>query len=507
METIRKEQQEIIKKSNKLSTQLIIKLLGSALISLFWVTFVWNFWEKGIYVLGINAFIFLSLFLSLFLWTLHNKSKINSTDYIWIIPFCLITLSFLIYDNPFLKITNILVLPILFAVFYNYSFLENNTAKHWSFALFKNILKRIFSCFYKLEKSMTLYLKLIMPVNEYKRKIITKVIIGLILFLLIALTVFIPLLSSADAVFATKIQTIYNWIKEVFSISLIYSKIIAFIVLSIFITSILFAWSKKFSYEETKTETEKLDPIISSIILGGILLIYLLFLWVQLERLLIGQLPFDFKETVYLVKSGFWQLFFLSIINITIYFFTYRKTIPVVQRILGTFTFVSFLLLASAGYRMALYVTYYGFSYEKFFASYTVVYCTILFIWLISRLFINKKADILKFLVILFIWMYSVVTILPIEQFILRTNVKFKKLENSRIRLYESTILSPDVLGLVKKYNKEGVLDENTFNYDYTRDKMIESDKKVDWTPWIERQEKIISDKKWYEKNIMNLIN
>jgi hypothetical protein len=191
-------------------------------------------------------------------------------------------------------------------------------------------------------------------------------------------------------------------------------------------------------------------------------------------------------------------------INILIYFFTYRKTTLAVQRILSAFTITSLLLLISAGYRMALYVTYYGFSYEKFFASYTVLFCAILFVWLIAKVFSRKRANILKFLIILFLWMYAVVTIFPVEQFILRTNVVLSNIKESRIRLFEMTMLSPDVLSLVEKYERQGLLKESA-GY-LSRVGETKDNNYFDWSPWIERQEEIISDKIWYEKNLMNII-
>ena len=54
----------------------------------------------------------------------------------------------------------------------------------------------------------------------------------------------------------------------------------------------------------------------------------------------------------------------------------------------------------------------------------------------------------------------------------------------SKIKLFEMTMLSPDVLSQIKKYKTEGKLEED------------------DWNPWIEKQEKIIQDKKWYEATL-----
>ena len=89
----------------------------------------------------------------------------------------------------------------------------------------------------------------------------------------------------------------------------------------------------------------------------------------------------------------------------------------------------------------------------------------------------------------LFLWMFAVVSIFPIEQFIFRTNMALHNLKDSRIILSEMRMLSPDVLPLVKK-NKE---------------KMLLEGEGYDWNKWIEDQEKLISEKVWYERNVMNI--
>lgn len=60
---------------------------------------------------------------------------------------------------------------------------------------------------------------------------------------------------------------------------------------------------------------------------------------------------------------------------------------------------------------------------------------------------------------------------------------------DSKIQLFEMTMLSPDVLTQIKKYKEEGKLDE----------------KERDWNPWIEKQEKRIQDKKWYEATLSSI--
>ncbi len=181
---------------------------------------------------------------------------------------------------------------------------------------------------------------------------------------------------------------------------------------------------------------------------------------------------------------------------------------PGVQKLLAVFTVASLLLLVSAAQRMVLYVTTYGFSYEKFFASYAVLFCAIVFVWLISRLFVSKRADILKFSAILFLWMYAVITIFPVEQFVLRTNVKLAEHPDSRIRLYELTMLSPDVLGLVENYQKTGQLVQEPVVYQpqFEGDIAVELDEQIGWRDWVAVQKQMIEDKAWYEMNLTNIL-
>ncbi len=490
--------------SAKLTRSLLVNMVWCLGLALFWVVFIWGFWDRGVFALGMNAFVFSAAVLALFISILYRHSHYGTKDLVWIIPLFLIALSYLIYDNPFIKAVNMLIFPALIAVFINYGFLSDKNKKYWDLDFAYHIVGRILSLIAKIPAAANYYIDMVIPRSKHGRGTVRKSVLGTLLFLIIAFTVIIPLLSAADSVFAARIEVVYGWFRDLFSEVFVY-KILVFIALSVLLFSALLAWTRGHNLRDRDGAGKKIDPIVSGIVLSGILALYLFFLWVQVERLWVGSLPFEFKETESLVKSGFWQLFFLTGLNTLIYFFTYRKTNKAVQHILGGFTAASLLLLVSAGERMALYVVNYGFSYEKFFASYTVLYSAILFAWLIYQLFRKDKANILKFLVFLFLWMYALITVFPVEQFILRANVALARRPDSRIRLYELTMLSTDVLGLAKKYDSEGVLREQA---GYLERENGEADnEEFDWQPWIDKQEKRITDKKWYEKNLMNFVN
>jgi len=90
----------------------------------------------------------------------------------------------------------------------------------------------------------------------------------------------------------------------------------------------------------------------------------------------------------------------------------------------------------------------------------------------------------------LFLWMLAIVSIVPVEQFIFRVNMALYNLKDSRIILSEMNMLSPDVLQLVKNHKEKGSLEGEGY----------------DWNKWIEDQEKLVLEKVWYERNVMNIV-
>lgn len=464
------------------------------LIALYWVIFLWNFWQRGVYAWGINAAVFLLLILLFFNSLDKQKCLFRRHNLPWLIPMTFILLSFAIYENPFIKVINIILWPILLTIFFNYSLVSDNTKKYWHFGFFFTLVARIFAPLTKLLTAVRITSQTA-KFSEGTKTIFKKSAIGLVLLFLVSTVFIIPLLASADPDFAKSLGDFYVWLGRVISAELSL-KILFFIFFSLVLYAIFLAWQKPLDYKvEDNTKNIQTDSIIAGIVISGILVLYLLFLLIQLNRILVNALPVNFQEVEVLVKSGFWQLMFLSIVNITIFFFSFRKTNRLVQGILAFFTAASLLLLASAAYRMFLYVFFYGFSYEKFYASYVVLYCAILFIYLISRFFYRKKLDILKFTLFLFLWMYGIINILPTEQFILRANIALAAHANSQINLFESSILSADVLGYIEANGQNDFMKVNHDNQ-----------KTVDWQSWISWKKSELYSKQPYELNMANIL-
>lgn len=457
--------------------------LGAFALSFYWVIAIWNFWSNFHDALGFNATIFIFGLLALFFYTISNK-KLILENYHWIIPIALIGLSFSLYENPFLKVVNILLLPFILSIFFASSLVPKS--KKWGLDSIEFVFNRIL-LITKIGDAFKIISEKANLKNN-KLNFFFKIFFGILLFLIIALTIIVPLLSSADPVFAELMRSITEWFYNILSLEYL-GRVVFALVFGLFLMSYYLSFDiEKKKQEKAEGSLKLIDPIVSGIVLGGILVVYILFILTQLSHLWVNQLPIIFSDTEKLVKGGFWQLIFLSGINIIFYLGYYRKTNKFVQNILKIFSVASLLLVASAGQRMFLYVFYYGFSYEKFFAFYTVVYCFIVFSWLIYKLISNGKGDMLKFIIFSLLWMYSILTVLPVERIVFNANVTLSQQKNSRIDLYELRMLSFDALPAVAVYRKDE-----------------EWQKK--WGYWVSEKIEKNNKKKWYEKNVGNFID
>lgn len=460
-----------------------ILAVGSFALSLYFVIAVWNFWSSFINALGFNATIFILGFIVLFLTYYGITTWRNHAA--WIIPIALIAISFSLWENPYLKIINILLLPFALSIAFNYALNRNRTFDPRFIAL--SILERI-SLLLKLRDAVRLIMGKLSTNRGKDRILAYKVILGLALFAVLALTVFIPLLSAVDPQFAELMGGVVDWFYRLLSFRYM-GRIIFTVVATLLLISYFLSFEERFL--ETKQSSPKnntIDSVVSGIVLGGVLLLYLVFLALQFSHLWVNELPFDFHQTEQLVKSGFWQLFILSIINIIFFLGYFKKTGSTVQNILKAFTVASLLLLVSAGHRMFLYAFFYGLSYEKFFASYTVIYCSFLFVWLAYQLFANRDSNLFKYLMFSLLWMYSIATILPVERIIFSFNENLSHKPDSRIKMNELQMLSYDALPLAAAYQDD-------------------ADQQNSWCLWAKNQIQTVKAKQWYEKNLANFAN
>lgn len=465
------------------SSERITPLLAwSACLAVFWVIFLWGFWDQGPYSLGVNAAVFLLLLLGLLGNTFPAGQTLwNKHQWTWLVPLLLIAASYAVYSTPVIKAVNIPVVPALLVVFVTYALLGRSDIR-WGWGFAQTAVLRAFAWLGTLGAAIREYSQALF--GKGNSSTARRAIAGVVLLLVVIITIVLPLLSSTDAQFKAVVQPILDFLGRLAYVETLW-RVAAGVVIALLSLALGLAWRARPEARESDSGT-RVDSIISGIVIAGIFLVYALFLIIQIKRLWVSALPVDFSETEILVKSGFWQLFALSIINGFIFLGTFAKTNRPVQRLLAAFTIASLLLVFSAAWRMVLYVTFYGFSYEKFFATYTVLFAIILFVWLMMQFFGSKRRDLVKFGAFLFLWMYALVCVFPIEQFIMRANVSLAQRPDSRIALSELRILSTDVLGYIEERRN---------------DPRFEG-----WDSWIEKTQAQVSEKAWYEATISDML-
>src|SRR3989339_930443 len=129
------------------------RLIFALLTSLFWIIFLWNFWEKGIYALGFNLAIWLLLVLIFLAKCSGEKAIFQRKNFFLLSPLLLIILSYATYDNIFIKVISIPIFPIILTISLNYLFIVKRKEKFWSLGFFTRLLGRIFAPLAKLNAS------------------------------------------------------------------------------------------------------------------------------------------------------------------------------------------------------------------------------------------------------------------------------------------------------------------------------------------------------------------
>jgi len=463
---------DVDKERNKLRIKIDLysywkEALLSALLGAFAVLFFWEGWFKGVTALGLNATVFIFGVICLFVICRQRERPLKSDDLLWIMPSIVIGLSYSIYENTFFKNVNLFVFPLLFAWYLN----STNDIFKRRFITQKAAVVDL------VKRSLLTTLPFILPAwdayaeflaNRFNAPTsqIKRVSLGL-LFLALASALTVPLLYTADTLFAERIDVIVTWPIENFSWSF-FLRVAVGTIIALLLFSTSFGWSRPWSLSEDSPNTG-IDSVISGIALTGILAIYLLFIATQIEQIFVSVLPTEADSVTLLVKTGFWQLVALSFINVGAFAYLYKKTNQYVQIILVIFAASSLIILGSAGHKMYLYVLNYGFSYEKFYASYAVLFCGVLLGRLFLVSFFSRTCDIIRVGMFYFLVMYSVLSLLPVSQIIWHTNTALTNFsdnpdrstwlrDNKKWRQELTLDVTPQVIELLS--TKEAVIDK-----------------------------------------------
>ena len=461
-----------------------------ALVLLFSVLIVWSHWNlfsNGVGALGFNFSLFWVGF-SLIIYSLDTSYSLKK-DWVWLCPIILIVSSYSFYENPWLKLISLFILPVIVSVFCAYSHFPDRIGLYWNRKLLLAIAARTVKPWSSTGKAFDELVKTSRIASTEAHAThagtLKRAASGILILIPLSLIV-ILLLSSADDAFGEIVLLSVRATLDSISWQLLW-KLVLSVLLTIALLSIAVGWSESITYSEP-AEPRAIDGLVAGIVLGGLLLIYIAFLVLQLDNLVVDTLPENYREAERMVKSGFWQLFLLAVLNTGLFFIVYRKTGAIAQWVLRVFIIASGLLMVSATWKVWLYSYTFGLSYEKFFACYTAIFALAVLLYLVAASFSTLQRNVVKTIAFAALWGYGVATISPIEKVIFHTNLSLAEQDNTRIIVDQLTQLSLDIMEDVDKVS-------NSKLAEYSEDLDV-------WRRWRVEQEHKFCARAWYEMNL-----
>ena len=279
------------------------------------------------------------------------------------------------------------------------------------------------------------------------KKVLTAVAVSIPL-----LWVIVPLLGSADLVFAHYLDSLFLH----FDLEAIFVHGTLIAVVAIFFYS--FLWNTGFGEAKTLLNpvTVRLDSLVCSIVLGIVLSVYLLFCSVQFTYLFArAGLPINRTYSEY-AREGFWQLIVIVAINLLIFglLLQYAAHTKVLAAMLGTLLGETLIMLASSLIRLRLYITTYGMTWLRLLSAWFILYLAVVLVLCGVRM-AKPRLPLIGVCALVLLGWYTALGYLNPEGFIKRYNDSHSRPETSQtaslytqpVRLCDDAeYLSPDAL-------------------------------------------------------------
>ena len=392
---------------------------------------------------GLSYPVFVLMFYGVFIWTLKDRIRLKS-GFGWLLGIAVLMLSFtyVVFSNPIFLALNFLAVPILivshtilitgrnkfawysirfiYDIFYGFN-IRSNSYAHKPFEIFAMLIQK--------------------RTIPGKYAVISKVFIGLLISLPLALTI-ISLLSSADDVFKNWVEMIPNFLTNMNIGDLILQLFIL-----LFIAPIIFSYLWSLVYDkgadfnsindDSGLIKKVFDPVIIITVLVMLNVIYVFFTYIQFAYLfgsVSSILPADVTYSVY-ARLGFFEYLLVTLINLSIVVGGINLTRRGGKAANGAFKALNLLVIActmvmlfSAHFRMALYETAYGYTYLRVLTHAFMAFIFLLLIATTVKIF-KDSASLLKSYIIIAVLAYVMVNYINIDVIIAQNNIKREKID------------------------------------------------------------------------------
>lgn len=382
---------------------------------------------------GISYFIFITLCIGFFLWSIKGDIKFQkSIGWLLLIPIALLSLSFAIYTNEAFNGLNFLAVPLLMVVS---SILIANPELKWDKAIIivevlrkgiVNVLSNIGKPFniigVSIRKNSAVKMK------ESKKQILLGIIISLPL-----LGIIIALLSSADMVF----NYYLNNITEIFQgidLGVYVSHAVIILIVAFYMFG--YVWGFKVKNKDLEQGFEfppvKWEAVTIITVLVALNIVYLIFTMIQFSYLYGGgnmTLPESFTYAEY-ARRGFFELAAVTFINFVIVLscikFVKRenKRLAAAANVFLTILIAFTLnMLFSANFKLTLYESTYGYTILRVMVHLFMLLLFILCLVVVAGIWF-RKIPIMKCIIVTAIAAYTIVNYLNIDGFVARKNIE-----------------------------------------------------------------------------------
>lgn len=407
----------------------MISILFSILILSFYHSYL--FYENH---LGLNILLFmipLLLFLYMVFFIYDKKKNIhNPYGLLFLIPIILLSISYIIYDNYFFHWFNIIIITISY--FLMYLFTIKPTSYFSEFI--KNLCKIAFYPFSYFDK----YFKLVGEAVSSCLKLSDYVKSKMKSFLIVipVVIVVILLLSSADMIFYQIFEHLFKFFQKI-SMENIFARAFQIAILFTYLgSSIYYILSIFVKEKDQKIKNEKkIDHYTIKLLLISLNLVYVVFDFIQIRSLIFHQGLKNIHYAEY-ARSGFFQLMFISVINIVILLLSKKANEDTsFNKTMGSFmVFLTFIIIVSSFMRMYMYESAYGYTLLRLLVYVILITEGILLIPTLIYIF-NPKVNILKYYFIIVYTVYTILSLSPVDSFIAKKNID-RYYKNHKLDIY-----------------------------------------------------------------------
>lgn len=370
----------------------------------------------------------------------------------------------------FLLFFNKQAVLLLWWVFWLHQFYQDdawNIGKYFS-AIFQFLFRVICAIGYPFSHCAS-YMK---SLKNQKSRNLVMVLLGIVIAIPLV-SILAVLLSEADMVFQDILTTFLDsFLKPETVIGVVCKTLFGIVLCYCIICEV----SRK-GIREKAEDKRKQEPIVAITVMGLVGLLYVMFCGIQIVYLFMGKgvLPDDMTYSEY-ARQGFFQLVFVSVLNLVLVllclkYFKKSKVLNVVLTIISLCTYV---MMASAAYRMLLYISEYHLTLLRVLVLWFLAVMSILMAGVLFIIYRNTF-PLFRYCLVVISAAYLILTWSKPDLMIARYNISHEA-NLGYDGIYYLTHLSADAAPEVAKL--KGSQDDE---YNYVRRYFEWNDKEMTW--------------------------